>query len=83
MGLIIQTMEKYGKLWYNSFMSSRKTEGAISFDAIVNNVSATMAMEDMPLTSDDKQRIYDCLNDKISFDQAVQNLVQFYKRESA
>lgn len=52
-------------------------------DAIVNNVSATMAMEDMPLSVADKQRIYDCLNNKVSFDQAVQNLVNKYKKESA
>ena len=52
-------------------------------EAIVKNVSATMAMEDMPLTTADKQRIYDCLNEKISFDQAVQELVQFYSEVSA
>ena len=64
-------------------MSSRKSQEAISMEAIVKNVSATMAMEDMPLTTADKQRIYDCLNEKISFDQAVQELVQFYSEVSA
>lgn len=62
-------------------MSSRKIESTTSFDAIVDNVSATMAMEDMPLSSADKERIYDCLNNKITFDQAVQNLVSQYKKE--
>lgn len=62
-------------------MSSRKMESTTSFDAIVDNVSATMAMEDMPLSSADKERIYDCLNNKITFDQAVQNLVSQYKKE--
>lgn len=52
-------------------------------EAIVNNVSATMAMEDMPLSKADKQRISDCLNNKITFDQAVQNLVAQYKKEYA
>ena len=52
-------------------------------DAIVKNVSATMAMEDMPLTSGDKERIYDCLNNKISFDDAVTALVKQYTEESA
>ena len=56
-------------------------ESTTSFDAIVDNVSATMAMEDMPLSSADKERIYDCLNNKITFDQAVQNLVSQYKKE--
>ena len=64
-------------------MSSRKTKSAMSLEAIVENVSATMAMEDMPLSSADKERIYDCLNNKITFDQAVQNLVSQYKKEYA
>ena len=50
-------------------------------DAIINNVSATMAMEDMPLTITDKERITDCLNDKISFEDAVKKLVEQYKEE--
>ena len=52
-------------------------------DAILNNVSATMAMEDMPLTVTDKERINDCLNNKMTFDQAVQSLIKQYTEESA
>ena len=64
-------------------MSSRKTKLAMSLEAIVENVGATMAMEDMPLSLADKERKYDCLNNKITFDQAVQKLVSQYKKEYA
>jgi len=39
-----------------------------------------MAMEDMPLTQEDKNRISDCLKGKSSFNQAVNELVRKYQR---
>lgn len=45
-------------------------------DIIIENVNATMSMEDMPLSQSDRQRIQECIDGKVSFQEAVTLLIQ-------
>lgn len=47
-------------------------------ERIIENVNATMAMEDMPLLSEDKDRIRECIEGKVSFDVAIEMLLKKY-----
>lgn len=47
-------------------------------ERIIENVNATMAMEDMPLFSEDKDRIRECIEGKVSFDAAIEMLLKKY-----
>ncbi len=49
-------------------------------DKIIANVNATMSMEGMPLSSEDKERIRLCVDGKKSFDSTVKELVNRYKK---
>ena len=49
-------------------------------ESLIKNVNSTMAMEDMPLTQEDKNRISDCLRGKSSFNQTVNELVRKYQK---
>ncbi|WP_324822464.1 hypothetical protein [Sinanaerobacter sp. ZZT-01] len=53
------------------------------FERIIENVNATMSMEDMPLKPIDKERIRDCLDGSISFHDAIEILVAKYFRKQA
>lgn len=48
-------------------------------ERIIANTNATMAMEDLPLTAADIQRISDCLGGKTSFNAAVTAIITQYK----
>lgn len=50
---------------------------------IIEQVNSTMAMEGMPLETEDRQRIRECLEGQKSFRQAVEELVAFYKNGRA
>ncbi len=45
---------------------------------ILANVDATMRMEGMPLTDEDKNRILDCLTGKTTFDLEVKKIIEKY-----
>ncbi len=47
-------------------------------ERIIENVNATMAMENMPLENEDRGRILECLEGRISFQEAVEALVNKY-----
>lgn len=47
-------------------------------ERIIENVNATMAMEDMPLFSEDKDRIRECIEGKVSFDATIEMLLKKY-----
>lgn len=47
-------------------------------ERIIENVNATMTMEDMPLFSEDKERIRECIEGKVSFDVAIEMLLKKY-----
>ena len=40
-------------------------------ERIIENVNATMAMDDIPLFSEDKDRIRECIEGKGSFEAAI------------
>ena len=49
-------------------------------ERIIANVNATMAMEGLPLTDDDKSRIRDCIEGRKSFDDTVKELVEYHRK---
>lgn len=49
-------------------------------ERIVANVNASMEMEGMPLTEDEKNRIKDCIEGRKSFDEEIKKLVEYYKK---
>lgn len=50
----------------------------IKEDRIIENTNATMSMENMTLLQEDKERIRECLEGKVSFQEAVDELVKKY-----
>ncbi len=47
-------------------------------ERIIENTNATMSMENMPLLKEDKDRIRECLEGKVSFQEAIDKLVKQY-----
>ena len=47
-------------------------------DRIIENINATMTMENMPLLQEDKQRLKECLEGSVSFEEAVEVLLRKY-----
>ena len=47
-------------------------------DRIINNINATMSMENMPLLKEDKERLRDCLEGKVSYEDAINELIKQY-----
>ena len=45
-------------------------------EKIIGQVNGTMAMEGMPLTEQDKDRLRECITGKTSYDEMVRRLVQ-------
>lgn len=50
-------------------------------ERIISNVNATMEMENMPLTDDDKDMLKSCLEGKVMFDDMLNSLVLAFSRE--
>lgn len=48
------------------------------YDRIINNINATMSMEDMPLLKEDKERLRECLEGKVSYEDAINKLIKQY-----
>lgn len=64
-------IEKIGR---TDIMMKRTTQ------QIINEVNATMAMSDMPLTDEDKDRIERLLTNQITVADAIDEITQKYKR---
>lgn len=47
-------------------------------DRIINNINATMSMEDMTLLKEDKDRLRECLEGKVSYEDAINKLIKQY-----
>ncbi len=47
-------------------------------DRIINNINATMSMEDMPLLKEDKDCLRECLEGKVSYEDAINKLIKQY-----
>jgi hypothetical protein len=45
-------------------------------DKIIRDIDFTMSMEDMPLTPQDKQRLYDCITGKLDIEQVIQQTIK-------
>jgi len=45
-------------------------------EQIIREVNGTMAMEGMPLTEEDKERLKLCLSDKVSFEEMKNRIVK-------
>lgn len=52
-----------------------------STEEVINNVNATMAMEDMPLTEEDKQRLRDCMDGKTTVSAEVEKIKEKYRKQ--
>jgi len=51
-----------------------------SIEEIIKRVDATMALEDMPLTEEDKQRIRDINEGRTTSEEERQKLIEKYRR---
>lgn len=49
-------------------------------ERIIENVDATMDMEGMPLLQEDRERVKECIEGKVSFEYAVALLIKKYTR---
>jgi len=47
---------------------------------LIQEVNATMSMENMPLTPEDKDRLKRYLDDKITINEAIEEITRKYKR---
>lgn len=47
-------------------------------ERIIENVNATMSMEDMPLQEPDKKRLQECIEGKVDFQVAINVLIRKY-----
>ncbi len=47
---------------------------------IIKNVNGTMSIEGMPLTAEDKQRIADVFDKKITGDEAIRQIIEKHKQ---
>ncbi len=50
-------------------------------ERIIENVNATMGMEGMPLSDEDRERVKECIEGKVSFQSAVEQLIGKYTRK--
>ena len=51
-----------------------------SIDCKINRVNATMSMENMPLTSTNKQQLRDCLTGQTTFKAAKKSAIERHTR---
>ncbi|MCL1928893.1 MAG: antitoxin VbhA family protein [Treponema sp.] len=56
---------------------------AADIDYIIDNVNFTMAMEDMPLTAENKNQLRKCLEGELDIDELIAKIITKYKKESA
>ncbi len=55
-----------------------KVGAYMNVERIIENVNATMSMEDMPLLDSDKERMRECLEGKVDFQDAINALINKY-----
>ena len=61
-----------------------KKEGVFMRDVeqTIREVNGTMAIEGMPLTDEDKNRLRDILHERVSIDEVIEQLTKKYTAES-
>jgi|GEM_PF-2660003 len=65
------------------FFSMSENIAAADIDYIIDNVNFTMAMEDMPLTAENKNQLRKCLEGELDIDELIAKIITKYKKESA
>jgi hypothetical protein len=50
---------------------------------IIGNIDFSMSMEDMPLTSENKEEMRECLNGNLDLDKLIAETINKYKMETA
>jgi hypothetical protein len=50
-------------------------------ERVIENVNATMSMENMPLLDSDRKRMQECLEGKVDFQDAINILILKYMHE--
>lgn len=56
----------------------RKRWSMNNIERIIENVNATMNMEGLPLSDVDRERVKECIEGKITFQDAINELVNKY-----
>ena len=56
---------------------------AVDIDYIIENVNFTMAMEDMPLTAENKYQLRKCLEGEIDIDKLIVAAIRKHKKAPA
>nr|WP_312576148.1 hypothetical protein [Sedimentibacter sp.] len=69
------------KICYNIKEKTNDEEGIFcmnskEIDKIIDNVNGNLAIEGMPLTEQDRDRIRACLSGKVAFNDMIKNLVE-------
>lgn len=68
-------IELYMCLWYNIGVLNERRKRMSEIDKIVNEVNGSMAIEGMPLTDADKERIRISLSSKEQFQKILRELI--------
>lgn len=68
-------IELYMRLWYNIGVLNERRKRMSEIDKIVNEVNGSMAIEGMPLTDADKERIRISLSNKEQFQKILRELI--------
>lgn len=68
-------IELYMRLWYNISVLNERRKRMSEIDKIVNEVNGSMAIEGMPLTDADKERIRISLSNKEQFQKILRELI--------
>lgn len=50
-------------------------------DRIIKNINATMEMEGMPLLKEDEERLRECFEGEISYEDAINKLIKQYTHD--
>ena len=72
---MILFIELYMCLWYNIGVLIERRKRMSEIDKIVNEVNGSMAIEGMPLTDADKERIRISLSSKEQFQKILRELI--------
>ncbi len=52
-------------------------------ERIIENVNATMSMEDMPLLESDRKRMQECIEGRVDFQEAINELIRKFMHKQA
>jgi hypothetical protein len=84
--LFVLFIEIMVNLMYNIYSETKDEDGLIlmnikEIDKIINNVNGNLAIEGMPLTEQDRDRIRVCLSGKVAFKDMIKSLVEKHMKQ--